>query len=306
MGVVKLFSRPLDPREYVDAYLRHCQLERKSPRTLANYGIVLDAWAESGLEPGDWLASLTLAPSTLNWKRTVLSSYWVWLVAQGYAERNEIAKLPVAFEEEKEYRVLTIKEVVKLIDGCANIGAHRDGSPITNLHPDMLPREGYAARAASMTAMCVTTGLRLAELCTIELARVNQEKRQVKVKGKGRKWRTVEYGRAAASLLPAWLEYRLDRGAYLYNTHWGNAVDRREYQRHLAEAADWAGVGHVTPHMLRHTFASTTIDAGVSVYHVKEMLGHSSIKTTERYIHADPDKVYSEIDKSPLSGDLDA
>ena len=159
---------------------------------------------------------------------------------------------------------------------------------------DPVPEGALEVRDKAMFELCYSSGLRLAELVSLDLdaAAMAVREGEVTVTGKGRKTRTVPVGNKAARSLAAWLELRTDLAAHaeraLFVSSRGTRISARMIQMRLARWAFKCGMGlNVHPHMLRHSFATHVLQSSGDLRAVQEMLGHSSISTTQVYTHLD-------------------
>ena len=154
--------------------------------------------------------------------------------------------------------------------------------------PDVTTDEGLRDRA--MTELLYASGLRVSEMVSLTLADVNLEAGLVTCLGKGSKERQVPIGRSAIEWVRRWLPARRrilgDRPVdLLFVTAKGGPVTRQLYWRRLVAHGERAGLGRITPHMLRHTFATHLLEHGADLRSVQMMLGHSDVSTTQIYTH---------------------
>lgn len=152
------------------------------------------------------------------------------------------------------------------------------------------PGAGIAPlRARALLELLYATGVRCAELVSLDVAQVDLEERTLRVLGKGSKERIVPFGRAAARALQDWLPARARLrprcSALFLNARGGRLSDRsvrtiltREVQRTALER-------HASPHTLRHSFATHLLERGADLRAIQELLGHASLSTTQRYTH---------------------
>jgi len=159
---------------------------------------------------------------------------------------------------------------------------------------DPVPEGALEVRDKAMFELCYSSGLRLAELVSLDLVAAALAVRQgeVTVTGKGRKTRAVPVGDKAVRALVAWLELRTGLAARaeraLFVSSRGRRISARMIQMRLARWALKCGMGsNVHPHMLRHSFATHVLQSSGDLRAVQEMLGHSSISTTQVYTHLD-------------------
>ena len=158
-------------------------------------------------------------------------------------------------------------------------------------------------RDRAMLELTYSSGLRLSELCALEVADVDLEDGLVRVTGKGRKTRVVPVGRHARDAVRAWLTVRGELagagGSALFVSRQGRRISARAVQARFAGRALERGVGvHVHPHMLRHSFATHLLESSGDLRAVQELLGHADIGTTQIYTHLDFQHLASVYDRA--------
>lgn len=188
-------------------------------------------------------------------------------------ERIELAKLP-----ERQIDVVTASELVRLLR-----------APHEALATEKDPRKRLSyLRDAAILEMLFSTGLRIAELCALN-SDVDLSRDELSVRGKGEKVRVVFLSPEAKRAVMAYLKARDDMEEALFVDGRPKKIRRlspRDAQRHLKTYAARAGITHtVTPHMLRHAFATDLLSNGADLRSVQELLGHASISTTQIYTH---------------------
>jgi integrase/recombinase XerC len=157
-----------------------------------------------------------------------------------------------------------------------------------------IPAQGdsLSARDRALMELLYSSGLRLAELVSLDVASLDLKDAVVHVLGKGRKARIVPVGRLAVRALRAWLQERAgiarhDENA-LFVGRRGMRLGPRAVQARVALWARRQGLGvHVHPHLFRHSFASHLLESGGELRGVQELLGHADISTTQIYTHLD-------------------
>ncbi len=156
-----------------------------------------------------------------------------------------------------------------------------------------------ARRDRALLELLYATGLRVGELVSLDWGDIDLTGRVLRVLGKGGKERMVPFGGPAAAALAAWLEDwgTLRRpGAHsaepVFLNHRGGRLSDRSVRRILDRATAAAGVpAGVHPHTLRHTFATHLLEQGADLRTIQELLGHSSLATTQRYTHVDLERL---------------
>lgn len=157
-------------------------------------------------------------------------------------------------------------------------------------------QEAIALRDAALLEVLYATGVRVSELCGLDIADLDRSRRTLRVLGKGDKERTVPYGAPASQALENWLAVR-DRialaaaGGALFVGVRGRRLDPRAVRDVVHRAAALAGVPDLGPHGLRHSAATHVLNGGADLRSVQELLGHSSLATTQRYTHVSAERL---------------
>lgn len=159
--------------------------------------------------------------------------------------------------------------------------------------PDLTKPVGI--RDAAILEVFYASGLRISELARLPLAHVDIEEGQLRVTGKGAKTRIVPMGTRAIERVRAWLPIRAmwtPKDGTLFLSKRGRAMSRTSVWTVVKNAARSANITqNVTPHMLRHSFATHLLDGGADLRAVQEMLGHASIATTQIYTHVSTERL---------------
>lgn len=165
-----------------------------------------------------------------------------------------------------------------------------------------------AVRDTAILETLFSTGLRVSELCSLDRDQINLTRGEFSIRGKGEKDRVVFISDSAKKAISAWLKMRKDNAKPLF-IHFGGTKDEEEegefmrlsprsIQRIIARYAKLAGITkQVTPHTLRHSFATDLLVNGADIRSVQGLLGHSSITTTQMYTHL-TDKQLREVHKA--------
>jgi integrase/recombinase XerD len=165
--------------------------------------------------------------------------------------------------------------------------------------PDDSPR---GLRDRAMLQLLYATGLRVSELISLKLSDVNLDTGLLTCFGKGSKERNVPFGRSAQAAIQAYLPVRQkilknQSSPMLFINSPGSAITRQQFWRSIVEYGEQAGLGHITPHMLRHTFATHLLEHGADLRSVQIMLGHSDIGTTQIYTYVTNERLREVYEK---------
>ncbi|MGU9977631.1 MAG: tyrosine recombinase XerC [Candidatus Oxydemutatoraceae bacterium WSBS_2016_MAG_OTU14] len=182
----------------------------------------------------------------------------------------EFVKLPRA--DKKLPQTLTIEQVAQLVDFSSN--------------------DIFDNRDIAMIELAYSSGLRLSELVTVRLDQMSLAQGSIQVIGKGNKQRNLPVGKHACKAIQRWLDLRDQKWKISDDTLFigchGKRLTRRAVQNRFEKLAIRRGLGlHLTPHMLRHSFASHMLESSGDLRAVQELLGHADIGTTQIYTHLD-------------------
>lgn len=158
-------------------------------------------------------------------------------------------------------------------------------------------RNPYGKRNLLIIRMLYATGIRVSELVNIKVKDINLDERTIRILGKGSKERIVVFGNNTKESLIDYLNngrYKLDisNQEYLFLNKDGKKISTRYIRKMLDDVIIKASIKvHVSPHMLRHTFATNLLNNGADLVSVKDLLGHSSLNTTSIYTHVTDEKI---------------
>ncbi|OGR07117.1 MAG: recombinase XerC [Deltaproteobacteria bacterium RIFOXYD12_FULL_50_9] len=171
--------------------------------------------------------------------------------------------------------------------------------------------DSFVSRDRAILEMLYSTGMRVAELAGLDLSRLDLENGMVRIIGKGSRERLVPVGNPAIEALSAYLPLRntllqarllrgqeIDKDAVFLNGR-GSRITTRSVERLVGMYAQRAGIAsQVTPHSLRHSFATHLLEMGVDLRSVQELLGHVTLSTTQKYTHLNLDHLTEVYDKA--------
>ena len=155
-----------------------------------------------------------------------------------------------------------------------------------------------ALRDVALLEVLYATGVRVSELCGLDVADLDRSRRTMRVLGKGDRERTVPYGAPASRALEDWIAVRgrialKTAGGALFVGVRGRRLDPRAVRDVVHRAAALAGVPDLGPHGLRHSAATHVLNGGADLRSVQELLGHASLATTQRYTHVSAERLRS-------------
>ncbi|GAB3843745.1 tyrosine recombinase XerC [Nesterenkonia populi] len=292
------------PDPLIEAFAAHLQHERGlSAHTLRGYTSDLVQLAQhtgplraitlSALRT--WLAALHeagLARSTLNRKIASVRAFTAWAHRRGHLPEDPAVRLRSGSRGTRLPEVLQARDIDQLTQDLA---AHR--AAWAQLKEDNPHDYALAARDEAIVETLYAAGIRVSELAGLNTTDLNQSRRTLRVIGKGSKERTVPYGKPAAQALDRWLHARDQlvapaSGAALFLGARGGRIDVRVVRRLVDQALENLGTtGARGPHAMRHSAATHLLDGGADLRAVQELLGHSSLQTTQIYTHVSMDKL---------------
>jgi integrase/recombinase XerC len=162
----------------------------------------------------------------------------------------------------------------------------------------------HRVRDTAVLELLYATGVRVSELCGLDLADVDEARRVVRVFGKGAKERAVPYGLPAQRALDGWLQRgrpelaQPTSGNALFLGARGGRLQQTVVRRIVAAAAQAAGLPHTSPHDLRHSAATHLLDGGADLRAVQDLLGHSSLSSTQIYTHVSTERLHAAFDQA--------
>lgn len=233
-----------------------------------------------------WLAkqqTLGKSRTTIARRATAARVFTAWLARTGRVPGDPGASLGSPKTHQTLPPVLRADEAQDLIR--AAMERADDGSPV-------------GTRDVAMLELLYATGIRVGELVGLDVDDVDRERNVVRVFGKGRKERTVPFGRPAARALDFWLKHARPllagpgSGPALFLGARGRRIDQRAVRTVVhRRIADVPGAPDIGPHGLRHTAATHLLEGGADLRSVQELLGHASLATTQLYTHVSTDRL---------------
>ncbi|HEY3426459.1 MAG TPA: site-specific tyrosine recombinase XerD [Negativicutes bacterium] len=263
-----------DLRQF-NTYLQNSQLEflkNSNRNTILNY---LSSLQSKGR-----------AVSTISRNLAAIKSFYQYLVRERYLESDPAAHLESPKLEKKLPKILTIGEVEELLK-----------------QPNAFLPTGFRDKA--MLELLYATGIRVSELISLNISDVNLDMGYIKCYGKGAKERIVPLGSIAAKCVQEYSTkgrpkmVRTYEESALFVNHHGNRLTRQGFWKIIKKYAHEANITKdITPHTLRHSFATHLLENGADLRSVQEMLGHADISTTQIYTHVTKNHLKEVYDKT--------
>ena len=285
-------------RNQITAFLDFCRLEKGlGANSLSAYASDLSRFqhfiGNSSSLPGtpeirlhiDNLYQSGLSGRSVARHLTTIRNFYGFLLREGGVATDPTEHLRAPKQWQTIPKYLNLEEINKIIQA-----------------PDQSRPTGLRDRA--MMELLYASGLRVSELCKLGVGDLNLELGVLRTTGKGNKQRLVPVGKSAVLAVRAWLESgrrALLKGRasrYLFVTARGGCLTRQAFWKLLAVHGRKAGIFHgLTPHVLRHSFATHLLEGGADLRSVQVMLGHADISTTQIYTHVMRSRLRDTVEK---------
>ena len=280
---------------FIDDFLSFLEVERNaSHRTLRNYEHSLNKYKESYEGFEDWFSctsddfreylyecmKLEMARSTIRLHFSALRSFFKFLTRRRGLKLNPLLDIQLPKANRTLPLVLTLKQVEQLLS-----------LPFNVKQPKQAP-QWASARDAAILEVFYSTGIRLSELADLKFDDFDFFNETIKVKGKGSKERLVPVGSHAIEALNKYFHQAKIKEGPLFISKSRKRISSRAISDIVKKYTELAGfpVG-VSPHKLRHSFATHLLDNGADLRSVQNLLGHSSLSTTQIYTHVSIERI---------------
>ncbi|HEX8296829.1 MAG TPA: site-specific tyrosine recombinase/integron integrase [Chthoniobacteraceae bacterium] len=288
------------PRDrFADEFFKFLEVERNaSPRTIVNYRHALAEFRKATAEPAwkeltaddfrRYLFSCTkrkMARPTIRLHFSALRTFYKFLTIRFGLSVNPLKDVQLPKLERKLPVVLTAKQIDELLSAPLRVEKQSQA-------PSWMP-----ARDVAILELFYSSGLRLAELVALDVQHVDHYSESARVLGKGRKERIVPVGKPALDAIQRYRQQaRIERGPLFISkvrrriTPINVGLILRRYLPHTSIPVN------VSPHKLRHSFATHLLDAGADLRSVQSLLGHASLSTTQIYTHVTVERLKKAYD----------
>lgn len=288
---------------YVNEFINYLAVERGlAQNTLESYGrdlhqyqvylqscnmdIIKDSNRNTILSYLSSLQAKGRAVSTISRNLAAIKSFYQYLLRERYLDKDPAANLESPKLEKKLPKILSIAEVEELLK-----------------QPNHFLPTGLRDKA--MLELLYATGIRVSELISLNISDVNLDMGYIKCYGKGAKERIVPLGSIAAKCVQDYISkgrsklVRTYEEPALFVNHHGNRLTRQGFWKIIKKYAHEASITkEITPHTLRHSFATHLLENGADLRSVQEMLGHADISTTQIYTHVTKNRLKEVYDKT--------
>ncbi|MBP7216050.1 MAG: tyrosine recombinase XerC [Candidatus Omnitrophica bacterium] len=279
---------------YIEKFIRYLEIEKNySPHTILNYKLDLEDLFTflAGLDLGQvdylmlrkYLAVLKekqLGNRSINRRLSTLRSFFKFLVREGLLKTNPVVILSSPKLSRHLPAFMTEEEVTRLIESA-------------------IGEDEHGLRDRAILEAFYSTGMRISEIVSLSMDDIDFVSSVVKVMGKGKKERMVPIGDKACLAIRAYLKIRKKETQAIFLNRFGRRLTTRGVRMIVDKYLRMAGIQHhVSPHTLRHSFATHLLNRGADLRSVQELLGHANLSTTQIYTHLTTERLKSVYDKA--------
>lgn len=299
----------------VRQFIHYCERERRlSANTVKAYRMDLEQfsqWCANQPQPltdptaltktelQNYISDLNSHFAVRSAKRKIASlrSYYEWLEADGVIDESPFRRIKVRIREPHRLpAAMTLDEIGRVLTAVYEEGMHYTRRSLG------LTTQFLHYRDILVLEMLFATGVRVQELCDIEYSDMDFFHRTIRIIGKGNKERLVFYGNEAvenALKRYQWMRKELCFGdSHLFVNKSGDPLSTQAVRNIVKKYTSLADLKrNITPHSFRHTFATLLLEEGVDLRYIQEFLGHSSISTTQIYLHVADKKALKQLAK---------
>ncbi|MBT6102967.1 MAG: tyrosine-type recombinase/integrase [Verrucomicrobia bacterium] len=308
------------PSDWTDLFFRYLSDEKDaSVYTQRNYRQALGEFAQwhrdtsespvcwSELERNDFrlflrlLGRRKLSQAAIRLRFSALNSFYKFLMRRGLVESSPVKDVTLPKPAKRLPQFLTIDQMNALLDApMQEFEAERVAKKVTKKKVSAVPY----LRDRAILETIYSCGLRIGEICRMLAGEIEPDEHVVNVHGKGKKERQVPIGRAAVEAIRLYWERlakspALDEHVFFASEKTRSAIYPRLVQLRLKNYLSASGLDpSLTPHKLRHSYATHLLDAGADLRSVQEMLGHANLTTTQVYTHVTTERIKRAYDEA--------
>jgi site-specific recombinase XerD len=276
-------------------YLDYCRYQKNlNTKTLKAYNIDLEQFIKftneehyelnrSGLSYYISLLHKNYRPKSVKRKIASLKAFCCYLEYEELIEENPFARMKVKFQEPFILpKTIPINIIQLLFKSAYHLSVQMEGETTYQYYATL--------RDVAVLELLFASGIRVSELCSLNLKDVDLDEGTIKIYGKGSKERIVQIENA--SVLAALKSYKnafkqkTNKAGYFFVNRLNKRLSEQSVRMMINKYVELAGVAtHITPHMFRHSFATLLLEEDVDIRYIQQLLGHSSIVTTQIYTH---------------------
>jgi integrase/recombinase XerC len=277
--------------KYIEDFIKYLKVVKKD----SNY--TLTSYKDDLFELYDFYTDLT------NIDEVIVHEYLEFLYSKGL-NRNSISRKLSAIRSFYNYLVRENIVNINYFKEVANpkkdrtLPKYAKGNDLEVMFNSFNLEDKFGQRNRLIMEMLYATGVRVGELVNIKINDIDKYNSSIKILGKGSKWRMVFYGSYAGDIMELYLKNgRLEllknkKNDYLFINKSGNKLSERYVRKMINDTVQKCFINYnISPHTLRHTFATDMLNAGADLISVKELLGHSTLNTTSIYTHISNEQI---------------
>nr|CRH07297.1 Phage integrase [Candidatus Magnetococcus massalia] len=236
-----------------------------------------------------------LARTTMQRRMAALRTWFAYLEREGHVEGNPVTAVSSPKAPKRLPRAPSVEQTINLMEQTTPVSRMVEVEESANWADKTAWSRLRTLRDSALLELLYSAGLRISECCNLDRADLDLQRGEVRVRnGKGGKERLVPLGETAVEAVQIWLKARTevkpqwDPMGAVFNGYRGMRLNPREAQRLLAKWRKRLDLPEsVTPHALRHAFATHLLQAGADLRAIQEMMGHASLSATQKYTHLD-------------------
>jgi len=300
-GDIKNILDIFDFQDMIEEYLIELEIRNYSQNTIKTYKSIVSSFHEFLSDEKDlyderrFLRSFKRYIQHLKRDRMVSQNYiyLVTVVVKKFLEFNNIhflneIKTPKRTKSlPKSLNEIEVEKLINAVD-C-------------NVVEDTIAKKTMKLRNKLILALLYSSGLRISELVTLIIKDIDLDERTMRIRGKGEKDRIVLFDNNAKKLIEEYLEFKKSDTDYLFLSRFSKPLTPRYVQMMIKKYAEIAGIKKkVTPHILRHSFATHLLKNGVDIRVIQQLLGHSNLSTTQIYTSVDMETLKTVYDKARM------
>ncbi|RAP53239.1 MAG: recombinase XerC [Methanosphaera sp. rholeuAM130] len=275
--------------ENIEDYILEMDIQSYSSNTLRTYKSILNNFYQ-----------FLLKQKKVNSQKAILRSfkkYLQYLKRDKNVSQNYLYLVTVVIKKFFEFSEIEVTDEIKAPKRTKSLPKSLNEQEVYNLihagdedydSEKSNPQNVSRLRNKLILTLLYSTGLRVSELTKLKIQAIDEEERTIRVRGKGEKDRIVIFDEATLRLMHEYLDKRNMDNDYLFLSQEGNTLSSRYIQLMIKDYAKKAGITKkVTPHVLRHSFATHLLKNGVDIRAIQQLLGHSNLSTTQIYTSVD-------------------